>query len=198
VKPPLLVLAGLLTVGFLFPGVAVADTPVVYHSPDDSGVDVGTVFLPQAGVENVHLYIDGGLTGSPEGMSCWVGPGQEICGWDLQLEGKGGLTILSYSAVGDVIAKQTLNLLSLNGGDFAVGSLGPTKLAEIEVDTAAGGALVLTSGQTVGASLGLTDLPPADIVFVPEPGRLLLLAAGVGLLTVLRWRRRACRANREA
>jgi hypothetical protein len=41
-------------------------------------------------------------------------------------------------------------LLSVNDGDFVAGSLGPTKLAEIAVDTSAGGLLVLTSGQTVG------------------------------------------------
>jgi hypothetical protein len=84
-------------------------------------------------------------------------------------------------------------LLSLNGGDFQIGDLGPTKIAEVDVQTAGNGSLSLIFGQVVGSSLDLQDVDASTIVTVPEPSVGVLLLCGalglVGLASMKRARR---------
>jgi hypothetical protein len=158
---------------------AFAQDVAVYHSPDDSGTNVGTVILPSSGTTTLHLYMDGGAIESTGINPCCAGDGDEILGWDFQLGAAQGLTIESAIPLGDVIVNQTPTLLSLNGGDFQIGDLGPTKIAEVDVQTTGDGSLSLIFGQVVGPSLDLQDVDASTIVTVPEPSVGLLLLSGV-------------------
>jgi hypothetical protein len=59
-----------------------------------------------------------------------------------------GLTIESVIPIDDAIVYQTPTLLSLNGGDFQIGDFGPTKIAEVDLQTAGNGSLSLIFGQS--------------------------------------------------
>jgi hypothetical protein len=158
---------------------AFAQDVAVYHSPDDSGTNVGTVTISSSGTTTLHLYMDGGAVSSGGSSPCCAGQGDEVLGWDFQLGAAAGLTIESAIPLGDVIVNQTPTLLSMNGGDFQIGDLGPTKIAEVDVQTAGDGSLSLTFGQVVGPSLDLQDVDATTIVTVPEPSFGLLLLSGV-------------------
>ncbi len=167
-----------------------AEGVAVYHSPDDSGVNLGTIAIPSGGVSTLHLYMDGGAVSSVALDPCCAGLGDEILGWDFELGAADGLTITSVLPVGDVVVNQTAILLSMNGGDFQKGDLGPTKLADIEVQTTGDGSLSLVFGQTVGPLLDLQDVNPAAIITVPEPSTELFLLFGTAVLAGLKRRRR--------
>jgi hypothetical protein len=79
----------------------------------------------------------------------------------------------------------------VNGLDTQSPTPGPQRIGELLVIAAVGGELELTSGEVVGADLGSEILPSTPLVTVPEPGQLLLLGSGIGMLLVLgRWRTR--------
>ena len=185
----------LVAAGLAWTGAASADI-AVYHSPDDSGTDLGPVTLPATGTSTLHLYIDPGSQSSGPGNDpCCAGQGDEILGWDLRFYGAEGLTVGSVDPVEpDATLNRTPTSLLINGGDFRSGDLGPTKVADVEVITSGGGFLALLFGQVVGPSLALETLEPKPIVSVPEPGLGTLLLFGSIGLTRLRtrrpWRRR--------
>ena len=161
---------------------AFAQGVAVYHSPDDSGTNVGTVILSGSGTTTLHLYMDGGAVALGGSNPCCAGQGNEILGWDFQLGAAAALTIDSVIPLGDVIVSQTPALLSMNGGDFKIGDLGPTKIADVDVQTTGDGFLWLIFGQVVGPSLDLQDVDSAAIVAVPEPSiGLLLLCGAIGM-----------------
>ena len=47
---------------------------------------------------------------------------------------------------------------TVNGGDFHMGGLGPTKIADVDVQTSGEGLLSLIFGEVVGPSLDLQDI----------------------------------------
>ncbi len=170
---------------------AIAGTVAVYHSPDDSGTNVGLVTLPAGGTTTLHLYIDGGSTGSGGPDPCCAGQGDEILGWKLLFGASDTLTINSVAPLGDVVVNHEPTRLSMNGGNFQTGRIGPTKIADVDVQTTGDGFFVLGIGQVVGPSLNLSDVDQTIIAGVPEPGFRLLLFSGVvgiaGLGRMQRW-----------
>ena len=182
----------LLLLGLYLPVTVLAATSV-YHSPNDDGVSGSTV-IPSGGTQSVYLYIDGGAAASAGGTACNDGVGDEVCGYDLELTGLTGLTLSSFTP--DVGAHLLVNFsaaaMKLNGLDTQSPVPGPHRIGELVVNAAVGGALELTSGEVIGAALASEVVAPGTLVTVPEPGHLLLLASGVGLLLAL-GRRRASR-----
>jgi hypothetical protein len=175
---------------FITTAEAFAQGVAVYHSPDDSGANVGTVTLPSSGTTTLHLYMDGGSVASGGPDPCCAGLGDEVLGWNFQLGAVGGVSIGPVVPLGDVIVNQTPTLLDMNGGDFHLGELGPTKIADVDVQTSGDGLLSLIFGQVVGPSLDLQDVDPATIIMVPEPSAGSLLVFGAIGLVGLAARRR--------
>ena len=166
-------------------GASVAAPPTVYYSPGDNGVDPGApVVIPALVQTTLFLYIDAG-TNASSADSCHLGSGDEICWWNLTLEGQGGLGLVSFTGSGDVVSKLTSSLLLFNGGD-ANGTLGPTKIGELVVDGNPGGSLELMPGQIVISALSMAPVAQSTLVTVPEPGQNSLLFAGVVWLWALR------------
>ena len=178
-----------LLLGLCAPGSALAVTQV-YHSPNDDGV-AGSTDIPSGGTQSVYLYIDGGAAASAAGTACHVGTGDEVCGYDLELTALTGLTLSSFTPDGlaDLLVNFSAASMKLNGLDTQSPVPGPHRIGELVVNAVVGGALELTSGEVVGADLTSEALAPGTLVTVPEPGHVLLLASGVGLLIGLgRWR----------
>ena len=170
-------------------GPALAVTSV-YHSPNDDGLP-GSTQIPSGGVQSVYLYIDGGPSASA-GNACDEGQGDEVCGYDFEVTGLNGLTLSAFNA--DVGANLLVNFsvasMKVNGLDSQSPMPGPHRIGELLVNAAVGGEVELTSGEVIGADLGSEILSTTTLVTVPEPGPLLLLGSGIGLLAVLARRRR--------
>jgi hypothetical protein len=162
----------------------------VYHSPNDDG-QIGPASIPSGGVQSVYLYIDGGASASAGGTACDTGTGNELCGYTLTLTGLTGLTLVSFTPdVGtDLLYDSDALELRLNGLDTTAPTPGPKRIGELLVNAVSGGFLQLTSGEVIGADLASEVLASGDVVAVPEPGRLLQLGCGVGLLGWLARRR---------
>ena len=78
----------------------------------------------------------------------------------------------------------------MNGGNAKNGTLGPTKLGELVVESDIGGSLELLPSQSVSSALELVPIAQSTLVTVPEPDSTrLLLAAGL-TLCILRQRLR--------
>ena len=178
----------LLTCVCLWVGPALAVT-TVYHSPNDDGLP-GSTQIPSGGVQSVYLYIDGGLSASA-GNACNEGQGDEVCGYDLEVTGLSGLTLSSFNA--DAGANLLVNFsatsMRLNGLDTQSPTTGPHRIGELLVNAILDGEVELTTGEVIGADLSSEILSTATLVTVPEPGHLLLLGSGLGLLAVLAPRR---------
>lgn len=172
------VLLFILSAAFVPGGIANAQDIAIYHSPDDSGINFGTATIASSGTTTLHLYMDGGSIPSTGTSPCCAGQGDEILGWDLGLAATGGFTITSVNPVGEAVINKAEASISMNGGDFRHGDLGPTKIADIDVSVDGDGALVLASGQVVGPSLTLRRLDMDTIVYVPEPASALLFTIG--------------------
>jgi hypothetical protein len=165
--------------GILSTSLATGEGVAVYHSPDDSGTNVGPVSLGSSGTTTLHLYMDGGAMVSTGPEPCCAGEGDEILGWNFHLSASGGIAIDSIAPVGDVIVDQAPTLLSMNGGNFQSGDLGPTKLADIEVESNGDGVVALIFGQVVRPTLTLEDVDLMTIIGVPEPSFGILLSTGI-------------------
>ena len=185
----LLRLLGALALLGLPPQLATAAT--VYHSPSDDGApgsaQIGT------GTQSVYLYIDGGPGASVPGSACDDGSGDEVCGYDLELDAAGGLTLSGF--VPDPGADLLVNLaggsLRVNGLDTQAPTPGPQRIGELVVSGAAGATLELASGEVVGANLSSEALAASTLVSVPEAALLPGLGAGILLLAGLARRRSA-------
>jgi hypothetical protein len=168
--------------------------PVVYHSPNDDGLDPGApVFLTGAPFESLFLYADAGPLYSTLGEVCLDGNGDELCAWVFRLGTSGTISIYDFvpDSGQDIVWTATSNELSAQGGDAEVGELGPIRLGELilQVAGAGGGQAEIFEGYAVSAQLTLETVSPR-VVALPEPSFLLQICAGVGFLLALDRRRR--------
>jgi hypothetical protein len=183
-------LASLLCLGGLaVPALAATS---VFHSPNDDGLP-GSTQIATGGVQPVYLYIERGSVASAAGRACHDGQGDELCGYDLEVTGL-GLTLSSFNPDpgANLLVNFTAGSMKLNGLDSQAPTPGPQRIGELLVNAIGAAEVALTSGEVVGADLTSEVLPTATLVTVPEPGSLLLLGSGIGLLAVLA-RRRASR-----
>lgn len=160
-----------------------ASASQVFHSPNDDGL-AGATEIPSGGVQSVFLYIDGGVVSSSPGSACNDGAGDEVCGFDLELTGQAGLTFSAFDADdgADLLVNFSAGSVRINGLDPLAPSAGPQRIGELLVNAADGGRVELTTGEVVGADLGSETLSAQTLVTVPEPGSLLMLVSGLGLL----------------
>jgi len=113
---------------------ASAAPPVVYHSPNDDGVNPGgPVQVPSLVQTTIHLYIDGGSTASPSDP-CFQGTGDEVCAWNLTLAGQSGLSLVSFTPSGAVVSNLSGGVLRANRLDPLTGALGPVKVGDLVVE----------------------------------------------------------------
>jgi hypothetical protein len=165
-------------VGLFLTDAALAQSSVLYHSPANNGTRAADPTTIPANLAVVHLYVDGGSTPSTNDP-CYAGAGDEICAYLFHLTTQGGMQIVSFTPASGVVARQTTDELSLTGGDFLDGQLGPTWIGDVVVDGQLQDQLVLSSGETIGAALDSDAVPAVSVVTVPEPSLLAGLIAGV-------------------
>lgn len=195
-----IVFAGLILAGVVcIAASALADVPVLYHSPGDDGTrPTSTPVEPGTPGVTLFLYLDPGALPSSAGTPCVDGDGDELCGWRFALQVSGSASIQSFlpDASQDVVAKTNAQSLLATGGDAVAGELGPIRIGELQLDVPAQDwSVALTQGSAVDAAFDLVDLSPA-FVAVPEPDVASGLAAGaLSLLGVATVRRRGGRGN---
>jgi hypothetical protein len=150
----------------LIPLHVLADPPVIYHSPNDDGVPApGPVGIAPNSPATLHLYIDGGVTPSASGV-CATGTGDEICGYDLDINGTGGLSLSTFTPVTGVEYHLTSTTLGIVGGDPWRATLGPVKIGDLDVQGPDAAAIELMPSQAVSASLSTDSIPQATIATV--------------------------------
>jgi CubicO group peptidase (beta-lactamase class C family) len=162
----------------------------VFHSPNDDGVP-GSGQVPP-GSPSVFLYLDGGPAASAPGTACNDGTGDEVCGFDLELTGVGGVTFTSFDADpgADLLVNLGASSVRINGLDPVAPGVGPQRLGQLFL-SASSGEVELTTAETVGADLSSETLSAQTLVTVPEPSQLITLLSGGSLLAALaRTRRR--------
>jgi hypothetical protein len=184
-----------------------AGMPTLYHSPGDTGVDPGAFppTLPSGTAHTVYLYLDAGPDPTTLGTVCHASPsggggnGDETCGLHFRIEVSGDLSILGFSPeVGSATANNTGT--QLTAAIVTTASPlppGPTRFGSLQLASGSlGGTGELTLLQAVDADLELQSASSRTLFFVPEPGRALLLGAGLAGLALLH-RLRARRFSRS-
>lgn len=161
----------------------------VFHSPNDDGVPGAGEISP--GTPSIFLYLDGGPAASAPGTACNDGAGDEVCGFDLELTSIGGVTFTSFEVDpgADLMVNLGASSVRINGLDAVGPGVGPQRLGRLFLN-APSGEVELSAGETIGADLASETLASQTLVTVPEPGQLLALLSGGGLLAGLSRARR--------
>jgi hypothetical protein len=170
-----------------------ADAAVeVYHSPDQSGVNLESVIVISSdAVQFLYLFIENPGSATSVGTVCLDGDGAELCAFDLAVEGIGGVQFLSFTPAPSPAPVVAYSLsgarLRLNAVEAISGITGPTFVGSLEVNTtgAMGGQIDLVSSEVLSASLAEVAVMPRGIITVPEPAGLLQLVSGILGLIVL-------------
>ncbi len=133
--------------GVGMPRASGAAAPDLFHSPNDDGASVGIpAIVPSGQSVTLHLYLGVGATAS-SADPCFMGDGDELCGYRLRLTGS-GVNLQSFTPSDpDTLFNQGGSQIELIGSSFQVGQLGPTKLGDLVIDgPAQGGTLDLVVG----------------------------------------------------
>jgi hypothetical protein len=208
-------IATAILVCLLLPASALAEAstgnPIVYYTPNDSGVPPSspsaslpaTELIDLENGQQLFLYIDfendpdGGISTGNDTM-CVDEDGDETCGFDVWIEMTTDtatfdtFTPASSKIVGQIDTTRTS--LHVNGVDVT-GMAIPARIGTLTLDALGANQLALRvkGVQRVGAA-GQLD-PIQDVVLVPEPGvELMLIAGGAGLAGLNRLRRRTAAA----
>ena len=168
----------------------------VYHSHDGDGFYDFTRVLP-LGSHTLGLWATAGATSTGE-PSCEPGtkPGTgEICfvSFVIQKSGTGSLT--GFTFAGGITGVSTLSpdgsTLSVNisraTNPFPAGyvpSVAPVRIGDLNLTIGSNTVVSLTGGSCLGPGAE-TRAVPAHTMFLPEPGKHVLLAAGLLGLAVL-------------
>jgi len=180
---------------------AVSPKPTLYHSPGDDGVDpVNPTGLPVGTGLALHLYVDAGDVPTSSGAVCdpsSPGNGDEGCAFEAELRASGGITMTSFSPIGDVQASSNLSsgVLKVHGL-FVDGTptTSPVAIGTLMVDTAPlGGAVTVEKLVSIDAglepislgALGGSGSAQTRTIALPEPGWGWLLLSGIGGLALL-------------
>lgn len=176
-----------LAVGLVVPDVSAQVR--VFHSPANDGVDPGgTQAIEPGDPVTLHLYIENDGIPTATGTVCEDGDGNELCGYDLTIEGFGGIQFDAFSEMADTRQSLTTTRLRLNAVEAVNGVSGAIYIGDLTIDATSGTTVDLVSGQVLDASLNLAPVAPRSLVSVPEPGVLAGLACGSLLLSLLkRW-----------
>jgi hypothetical protein len=177
----------------LLPLAATAQN-MVYHSPNDDGVNPGTALnLPIDPSTSLFLYLNAGSTGSQTGTPCSDGNGREMCGYRVIVDTLGGASIVDFIPDGNIVHSRTSSHLDANGLFALNPVLGPIRIGELRVASTSGGSeVVISGGQVVLAALQIEGIPMsiAANTPVPEPGFVITLGVGVVVLSLASTRRR--------
>jgi len=172
-----------------------AGEPLVYHSPGDDGTIPGaTPTLPSPGPEWVYLYADAGSQPSAPGTACTTGTGDELCAWNLLIEGQ-GVEFLEFQGTGGVVWNLTPGSLRVNGVDAIAPTPDPIRLGQLRVvsTSPAGGSVLVSGVDAATAALELATIPSGTLAFVPvpEPGGRVMLVSGILAVCAMSRSRRA-------
>ncbi|MGI9610813.1 MAG: thrombospondin type 3 repeat-containing protein [Acidimicrobiia bacterium] len=155
----------------------------VFQDPNAVGeVGASPVTVPIGPPVAVNLYYRAlGTASADPGTVCVTGEGAEVCAWDVHITGLGGMTLDSFTPVGDIVANISGNVLRFNGGDPLAGELSTSgiPMGTLMVSASAPGsaevtgnlfvtAALSTSSVTTGVVLATTSAPDGDSDGVPD------------------------------
>jgi hypothetical protein len=165
---------------------------VVYHSPNDDGVNPGIVFdLPVSTGAPLNLYLDAGSLASQSGVACNDGDGREVCGYDIEVDALGSVYFTNFLPGPNVVFTVTSSKAKINGLFSLNPVLGAVKIGQLTAASSdENGAVMMTGGTIVLAALQEEAAAQMMLAQVPEPVGSLPLIAGVALLAGLSRRRR--------
>ncbi len=188
-SPPAQIRIALACLLILLFGLPTASTAsILFHSSADNGV--ANAVVAEGTGQAIFLYIESGVVASAPGAACDSGGGDEICGYDIDLTGVGGLTITAFvpEPSANLVTNLNAGTLKINGLDSVSPTAGPQRIGELTFDGTIGATLEVDA-ELVGADLSIETLSASTVVTVPEPQFMILLIAGALMLVALRTRR---------
>ena len=163
---------------------------IVYHSPNDDGVNPGTSAKLAIGPGmSLFLYLDTGSAITQNGIVCSDGDGREICGYETIIKALGQSFFVDFIPEPGVVHLLLPKEIRINGLFALNPAVGAVRIGELKVASSdALGAVMVMGGEVVLAALQTEPVSQTLMAEVPEPGGWLPLAVGVVLLIGLRKR----------
>ena len=192
------------------PCTSLVTNPIAYYAPGDDGIRLCPAPELETFPATLHLYIDSGPLASTNANDVCepdLGDGDELCAFEVAVTLTGGLTIESYTPAGsnpppaplEFITGERHNAPGPGSQELRVawlatgaGPVGPIKIGDLVVDWdgSEGTARVGASSAGIDAGLRIQQIPPLDLIRLPEPAAAWGLAAGAVFLAWLARRRR--------
>jgi hypothetical protein len=157
---------------------------IVYHSPNDDGVNPGSTGELLIGPgESVFLYLETGSAISQVGIACSDGDGRETCGYEAVIDALGQSFFVDFIPEPGVVHQLLPKEVRINGLFALNPAVGAVRIGELKVASSdLQGAVMLMGGEVVLAALQVEPISQSTIAEVPEPSGWLPLALGVSLL----------------
>ena len=136
----------------------------VFNSPGDDGTEPNAQpAISIGGTTDLNLYVDAGTVLSNPGFECsGTGFGDEVCGWHLQIEAKGGVTLQSFSPGGGVTYKRTSTELNAVGGDHR-GEVGVRKIGTLTVSASSPGNVEVMGNMFITSAVAKNAIPSKEL-----------------------------------
>jgi hypothetical protein len=189
---------GILSVVALVAGLVALDAHaqnIVYHSPNDDGVNPGSAAKLTIGPGNsLFLYLDTGSAITQNGIACSDGDGRETCGYETFINALGQSFFVDFIPEPGVVYRLVPKEIQINGLFALNPAVGAVRIGELKVASSdALGAVMVMGGEVVLAALQTEPVSQTLMAEVPEPSGWLPLAVGAALLIGLRNRERRAR-----
>jgi hypothetical protein len=160
---------------------------IVYHSPNDNGVNPGSTGELLIGPgESLFLYLDTGSATTQIGIACSDGDGRETCGYEAVIDALGQSFFVDFIPEPGVVYQLLPKQVQINGLFALNPAVGAVRIGELKVASSdLQGAVMLMGGEVVLAALQVEPISQSTIAEVPEPSGWLPVALGAVLLVGL-------------
>lgn len=151
---------------------------------------MGTMEIPP-GVSEVTVAVLGNSTTTTVGVPCVSGNGDEVCGWGIDLEASGALSMLEFvpAEPGSTIWNLESQRLRANGGLGGAGQIGSVDIGILRLERSGDAVVIAGEAGRIVSAAGESVALESGIVAVPEPGFSQMLAcAFLSLLGLRAWR----------
>jgi hypothetical protein len=174
-RPQISILAKMFLLGFIASAVQGAETPRIFHSAANDGIETPPPPIPTDGAQmTLNLFIRSGpASGSPEesasGTACTgSGLGDEVCQWRTTVNGLGGVQLVSFIPAVSVRFVLDGNELRAIGGNPISPNVSPSPVGILTVTANAAGT-VAVDGDFVSSEFTIEGIAEVTLASTSSP-----------------------------